>query len=400
MGGIRQRGNSFEINYRDGNHDRHFETIDTDDREFAKAELKKREGDIAHGRPVTAQANTVKFQELASDVMLDYEANNYRSLVSIECRYRLHILPAFGHRKAATITTAQIRTYIAQRRAEGASTGTINRELETIRHAFLFAIEGERLYRRPHIPRLEEKNARKGFFERAEFDAIRRHLPEAIGDAAAVGYITGWRISEITALEISNLDMDAAELRLEPHTTKNGKGRVFPMSDELVALFRKRLARRVKLQKILRKRKQPMVSWLFWYENSKKEIRRLERFDKAWATAAEKAGLPVILMPRKNAKGEMLLFTRGPKKGKPKTRRRSVRMFHDFRRTACRNLIRLGVPETQAMQMIGWEDAAMLKRYHIVAKADLDVARELMNRGLVAESVAKRRFRGSKSAGS
>lgn len=396
MGGFRQRGNSYEINYRDADGDRHFETLDTDDPDVAKSELRKREGDIAHGKPVTAKMNTVRFFELAADVMKDYEANGYRSLKDLDARFRLHILPVFARKKAASITTSQIRTYITHRLAEGAKPGTVNRELEAIRHAFVLAIEGERLYRRPHIPHLEENNARQGFFERPEFNAIRRHLPEAIGDAALCGYITGWRISEVTALEISNIDLDAGELRLEVHTTKNRKGRIFPMDDELLALFRKRLARRVELQKTLRKRKLPMVPWLFWYENSRKQIRRLERFDKAWATAAEKAGLPVLIVPRKNDKGEILLVKRGPHKGKPKTRRRSLKIFHDFRRTACRNLVRQGVPERLAMQMVGWEDRAMLDRYHIVAKADLDVARELMNRNRegrpVAKLVAKRRF--------
>src|SRR5207237_9995876 len=104
MGGIRKRGSSYEINYRDADCRRHFETIDTDDPEIAKDELKKREGDIAHGLPVTAKMNTIRFIDLARDVIADYDVNKHRSRADIEARFRLHILPVFGDRKAASIT--------------------------------------------------------------------------------------------------------------------------------------------------------------------------------------------------------------------------------------------------------------------------------------------------------
>jgi integrase len=396
MGGFRKRGRSFEINYRDADGRRQFETIATDDPDIAKSELKKREGDVEHGLPVTAKLHTVPFIDLARDVMADYRINHRRSLDDLEARFRLHILPILGDRKASLITTAHLRRYIEARQAEGARSGTINRELEAIRRAYCLAIKEGRLLLKPYIPMLKESNARQGFFERDEFEAIRRHLPEHAADAALCGYITGWRISEIGALEISNVDLEAGELRLEPHTTKNDEGRVFPFNRELRGLIEKRLA----LLQGLRKRG-VWMRHLFWYETSRKEIRRLKRFDKAWATAAERAGLPVVILEMRNHKGEILRVKRGKRKGLPKLRRRSVRIFHDFRRTACRNLIRRGMPEKLAMQMVGWKDRAMLDRYHIVAKSDLDLARKLMDgEFVVAETVAIAPKVGMKIAGS
>ncbi len=393
MGGIRKRGSTHEINYRDADGARHFETINTDDPAVARAELKKREGDAARGLPVSAKMNTVKFIELAKDVVTDYEVNNRPSLKSFESRFRLHILPVLGDLKAASITTRHLRDYASGRLAEGAAAGTVNRELEAIRRVFCLAIEERRLYFKPKIPMLEENNARQGFFERTELDALRRHLPELSGDAALCGYITGWRVSEVTGLQVANVDLDAGELRLEVFTSKNDEGRVFPLSKELRGLLEKRLA----LIQRLRDRGIE-TPWLFWYETKGKngvEIVPLKDFDKAWVTACVKAGLPTVLKPLMRAKrdvdgeplrqpnGKLILepciYKRGPQKGKPILRRGAVRLFHDFRRTACRNLIRRGVPDKLAMQMVGWESREMLDRYHIVSRSDLELARKLMD---------------------
>jgi len=67
---------------------------------------------------------------------------------------------------------------------------------------------------------------------------------------------------------------------------------------------------------------------------------RIYEFKKSWATACHKAGL----------------------EGKK---------FHDFRRTAARNMIDAGVPESVAMKITGHKTAAMFKRYSIVSKKNL-----------------------------
>jgi site-specific recombinase XerD len=120
----------------------------------------------------------VLFSELAALVEKDYDLNGYRSSVDIELRHRLHILPFFGKMKATRISESDIDDYILQRRNEGASNATINRELVTIKRAYSLGIQKRIVSDRPHISMLEEDNVRQGFFEREQYDSIRKHLPE------------------------------------------------------------------------------------------------------------------------------------------------------------------------------------------------------------------------------
>ncbi len=186
-----------------------------------------------------------------------------------------------------------------------------------------------------------EHNVRTGFFERDQFEAVRRHIPEYLRGVVTFAYITGWRIqSEVLPLQWPQVDMTAGTVRLDPGTTKNDEGRVFPfdLMPELQEVIERQQQLAAGLQQDGR-----IVPWVF-HEVGEPLLDRSSRAKHvvrvAWKAACLKAACP-------------------------------GRIPHDFRRTAVRNLTRAGVPERVAMQLTGHKTRSVFDRYDIVNEADL-----------------------------
>ncbi|HKX03601.1 MAG TPA: hypothetical protein VJX71_13980, partial [Methylomirabilota bacterium] len=110
-----------------------------------------------------------------------------------------------------------------------------------------------RIVRRPFIDLLQEHNARTGFFEREEFDAVRAHLPDDLQDVFTGAYLTGWRVkSEILTRQWAHVDFQSGWLRLEPGETKNTEGRQFPLTPTLRAVLERRRTRTSAVEKATR----------------------------------------------------------------------------------------------------------------------------------------------------
>lgn len=310
------------------------ESTETADHETAKEILKKREGESVDDLHTAASRKTV-FEELAKDHLTDYRVNHFDSIDDLQRRYDLHILPIFGKRKASSIDTAEFRRFIAMRQDAGAANGEIVQELNAIKRAYNLGLQSGRIRIKPFIPSVKVNNVRKGFFEREQFESVWKHLPEHLKGPATFSYITGWRKNEVLSLQWPQVDFEAGRVRLEPGTTKNDQAREFPFIDELRALMEEQKAKAEALQK----EKGIICPWVF----PSRRRKRIVDYKRAWRTACEKAGVP-------------------------------GRIFHDFRRTAVRNLERAGVPRSVAMKLTGHKTESVYRRYDIVSESDLDIA--------------------------
>ncbi len=341
MGELRRRGRVWWIRYyRNGQ--RHEESAHSEKKQAAAALLKIREGDVARGVPVTSRIGRLRFEEAAEDLRNDYRTNGKRSLNEVERRITLWLEPFFGARRLSNITTADIRAYITKRQTDSAANATINRELAALKRMFTLATQAGKVLHRPHIPMLRENNVRIGFFEWEEFTAVRDALPSRLRPVVVFAYYTGWRVpSEITRLQWRQLDRRAGTVRLDPGTTKNSDGRLFPYGDLLPEL-RDTIEGQWATHEALMARG-ILSPWMFPRLRGAHPGRRVGSFRKAWLCACQKAGCP-------------------------------TRIPHDFRRTAVRNLVRAGVPERTAMQLTGHKTRSVFDRYDIVNEADLQEA--------------------------
>ena len=144
----------------------------------------------------------------------------------------------FRGARLAGIGGSEATTYVAQGQQAKAANGTINRELAMLTKMLRLAFENGKLLRLPVIRKLRQSAPREGFFEREQFQEVRRRLPEDLQVAVRLAYALGWRMqSEVLSLQRRQVDLEAGTLRLEPGTTKNDEGRVVTFAGRQSAIW-------------------------------------------------------------------------------------------------------------------------------------------------------------------
>lgn len=147
------------------------------------------------------------------------------------------------------------------------------------------------------------------------------------------GYYIGWRVAEILNLQWRQVNLETAEVRLDPGTTKSGEGRVIYLDGELLDAMKQQRDFVLALQR----HRGEIIPWVFVNPETADRIRY---FRRRWVEACKQTGL-------------------------------TGRLFHDFRRTAVRNMVRAGVPEVVAMSITGHKTRSVFDRYNIVNEGDL-----------------------------
>lgn len=332
MGTIYKRGNIWWIQYyRNGKP--YQETSRSKKKMVARKLLELREGEIAQGKLPGIHFDRVTFDELAQDLLTDYELNERKSLERAQISVD-HLKEFFEGMRVVDIITARIKAYIKTRLADNAAKATINRELAALKRMLSLGAKDTppKVYRVPHIPMLEERNVRKGFFEHEEYLILLKGLPSDLRGPATFAYKTGWRKSEILGLTWDRVDVEDRTVRLEVGETKNGEAGTVYLDEELLKLLKLQLLRRHGCRYV-------------FHRNG----RRIKDIRGAWKKACEDAGL----------------------KGK---------LFHDLKRTGVRNMVKAGIQEQVAMKISGHKTRAVFDRYNIVSPNDLMQAAEKMGK--------------------
>ena len=313
----------------------HRESTGSDNRKVAEKLLRQRLGAIGAGKLVGPDVEKTTFEHLATMFLTDSTVNQRKAQGRMTIAIN-HLRDFFGpSSRAIAITTDRAKDYIKARQKAGMKNATIQLELAALRRMFTLGLQAGKVAAVPYIPSLEVRNTRTGFFERPELEAVLAHLPDDLKPAMVFSYLTGWRCrSEVLPLQWKQVDFRSGEVRLEPGTTKNDEGRVFPVAalpplGEVLTLQRERVSR---IEKVTGQ----VIPHVFVWSDG----RPIGFYLRRWRSACKKAGLP-------------------------------GRLVHDFRRTAVRNLERAGVPRSVAMKLTGHRTEAVYRRYAIVSPADL-----------------------------
>jgi integrase len=180
---------------------------------------------------------------------------------------------------------------------------------------------------------LAEAAPRAGFFDDAMVADVEAQLPAALRPVVRFAYLTGWRTqSEVLPLTWAQVDRTAWIVRLALGSTKNGRGRVIDVSGHEAL---RKLLDGLWAESEALKKAGTICPYVF--QRRGKQTKDLRG---AWAKACTAAGYP-------------------------------GRLLHDLRRSAVRNLVRSGVPDTVAMRITGHVTRSVFDRYDISSDADV-----------------------------
>jgi integrase len=317
---------------------KYFDTGETNKRK-ALDKAHKHEVDVKGGGD-PKKLDRITFNQLKELIIMDYEINKKKSIDRMK-RSVNHLQSYFDGFKAVDITTKEVQKYIQKRLKDKKANATINRELAALKRMFSLGQHHDPPMVRqiPHMPMLEENNVRQGFFTKGEYQALQKHLPVFLRPVVTLAYLTGMRKEEILSLTWKQVDLKNKMLRV--YDTKTKEPRNVPLLDPLP----NQLA-------WLREKARREGSYLPYVFLNRDGTDRIKDFRKTWSTACKNA----------NVDGSKL--------------------FHDFRRTAVRNLIRSDVPEKIAMAISGHKTRSVFDRYNIVDDKDLTKAMQKVGRYL------------------
>jgi integrase len=231
----------------------------------------------------------------------------------------------FGTKMADALTAQDLERYALRRRKEKYANATTNRIFQCLRRAHSLA--GVPWSKFELLP---EHNRRMGFFSAEQMEKVLGNLPDdGLRDFVRFCWATGMRKGEASELRWSFLQ--DGQIIVPPEICKSRKPHVIPVAGPLAAIIEAR-----KSSRAFKVMDTTQLSEFIFHRGDGLSI---TEFRKSWKTACTKAGC-----------GNML--------------------FHDLRRSFCRDAIRGGTPQSVCMALSGHRTIATFLRYDISADED------------------------------
>jgi integrase len=248
-----------------------------------------------------------------------------------------HLDAFFGKYSMAAVSAELVAKYRDERLAAGRSNNTVRIELAMLGHLFRVAIQewGIGLTFNP-VANIRKPSPGAGRDRRLDpeeqkrlFDAVAAHSNPMLGWIVRLAVETGMRSSEITGLRRSQVDVERRLVTLKD--TKNGSGRVVPLTRAAAEILRSALDNPVR----------PIdTDLVFFGEPGRDGKRKPYVFQKLWATIVRDVGLADL-------------------------------HFHDLRHEAVSRLVEAGLSDQEVASISGHKSMQMLKRYTHLRAEDL-----------------------------
>ena len=216
--------------------------------------------------------------------------------------------------KLKDINRETLEAVKAAKQREGVKPKTVNAITALARSILLYAVEREWIDKAPAVKSMTVPSRRVRYLSQAEEARLMVELPKHLQQIARFGLATGLRMSNIVGLEWSQIDIVRSMAWVHPDQAKARKAISVPLNDDACLILREQMGQH--------------LTHVFSYLG--KPVLRANQ--RAWREAVKRAGIED--------------FT-----------------FHCLRHTWASRLIQSGAPLHALMEMGGWSDVDMVRKY-------------------------------------
>jgi integrase len=185
-----------------------------------------------------AREQNTKFEEVSGEFLVTSktEKRSWKRDVQLVD----HLIKFFKGKLLIQIKPADIELYKTNRKSEGVSGSTINRELAALKRIFYIAIKNKKAKYNPvtDVKFMQEPPGRTRYLNLEEINKLLTKCNDQVKPVVIVALNTGMRSQEILDLKWNNIFIEnTINPYLEIEISKNGKKRFIPLNNTLITLF-------------------------------------------------------------------------------------------------------------------------------------------------------------------